>query len=504
MITLQTIQTILIEHQLLKEIIIDGVWHYQIPPEQDVSYQALSYDSRTTDDTTLFFCKGLHFKVDYLLQAIKQGIGAYVAETPFEEVSEATAAIIVTDIKKAMAVIAMAFYDYPQQQLKVIGFTGTKGKTTAAYFAKAILDEATDHKTAMLSTMNTTLDGRTYFKSKLTTPESLDLYAMMREAANNGMTHLIMEVSSQAYKTQRVYGLTFDVGIFLNISPDHIGPIEHPNFDDYFFCKRQLLLNSRTVILNRDADYFPLLAEVAKTAERCLIYGEQAGDVTYYQETLSEDSLAFQVQAEIDLLAVAGTYRIQLAGDFNKGNALSALLAAAVVGADREAIQTGLAKATVPGRMEHLLNKNGASVYIDYAHNYISLKVLLEFVQKEHPDGRIIVVIGSPGSKAQSRRADFGKVLNELADFAILTTDDPDIEDPAAIAAEIAAGITDQEKVQTVIDREAAIKEALLLSEAQDAIVIAGKGVDPFQKIGGQDVPYIGDYAAAEKAIASL
>ena len=158
--------------------------------------------------------------------------------------------IIVTDIKKAMAVLSMAFYDYPQNKLKLIGFTGTKGKTTAAYFTKYILDVATQQKTALLSTMNSTLDGKTFFKSALTTPESLDLYRMMATAVANGMTHFIMEVSSQAYKTNRVYKLFFDVGIFLNITPDHISPIEHPTFDDYFYCKRQLITHSKVIVLN--------------------------------------------------------------------------------------------------------------------------------------------------------------------------------------------------------------------------------------------------------------
>src|SRR5574340_968561 len=136
--------------------------------------------------------------------------------------------------------------------LKTLAFTGTKGKTTAAYFAKNILDIHNHNKTAMFSTMDTTLDGKNFFKSQLTTPESIDLFRMMREAVRNGMTHLVMEVSSQAYKTARVYGLTFDVGVFLNISPDHIGPIEHPTFEDYFYCKRQLLANSRFAVVNAE------------------------------------------------------------------------------------------------------------------------------------------------------------------------------------------------------------------------------------------------------------
>lgn len=314
----------------------------------------------------------MNFK-DYLTTAITAGLEVYVAEQPYEV--EAALGIIVTDIKKAMAVLSMAFYDYPQNKLKLVGFTGTKGKTTAAYFTKFILDHATNNKTAMLSTMNSTLDGQTFFKSQLTTPESLDLYRMMAEAVDNQMTHFIMEVSSQAYKTNRVYGLFFDVGIFLNITPDHISPIEHPTFDDYFYCKRQLISHSKTVILNHDSDYFQLLKETAELHHTpYIIYGSQQTDTDYAYQTDPEDSLAFSVTAKKDTLGLAGDYHLRLGGDFNKGNALSAMIAASLVGATHDSCVQGIQEATVPGRMELLTNTNGAKVYVDYAHNYDSLK----------------------------------------------------------------------------------------------------------------------------------
>ena len=147
----------------------------------------------------------------------------------------------------------MEFYGNPQEKLKLLAFTGTKGKTTAAYFAYNILNQK--HRPAMLSTMNTTLDGKTFFKSALTTPESIDLFDMMAQAVKNGRTHLVMEVSSQAYLVHRVYGLTFDIGVFLNITPDHIGPIEHPTFEDYFYHKRLLMKNSQAVVINSDMDH---------------------------------------------------------------------------------------------------------------------------------------------------------------------------------------------------------------------------------------------------------
>ena len=220
MITIEQVLEVLKKDHNFRDIIDQDNYYYSWT---GVTFDYLSYDSRDVTPSSLFFAKGAAFKPEFLENAVKAGLSFYVAEKDYQV---GIPAIIVSDIKQAMSLVAQAFYQYPQDKLKLLAFTGTKGKTTAAYFAFNILKQS--HKPAMLSTMNTTLDGKNFFKSTLTTPESLDLFRMMAEAVANGMTHLIMEVSSQAYLTKRVYGLTFDVGVFLNISPDHIGPIEHP------------------------------------------------------------------------------------------------------------------------------------------------------------------------------------------------------------------------------------------------------------------------------------
>lgn len=500
-LTLATVYDILQQQNLLKEFILADGWHLDKAKLPELTFSAISYDSRKADSETLFFAKGAAFKEDYLAGAVAQGLQVYVAEQPYD--TAARCGVIVTDIRKAMALLSMAFYDYPQNKLKIAAFTGTKGKTTAAYFAHGILQEATGGKCAMLSTMETTLDGKTSFKSKLTTPESLDLFAMMAEAVANNMTHLVMEVSSQAYKLQRVYGLKYDVGIFLNISPDHISPIEHPTFDDYFYCKRELIYNSKVAILDADMDHYPLVAESCQLAGiPAYTYGRTAGD--YRVSTSEADPKEFFVESRIDPLKMMGNYRIKLPGDFNQDNACAALLAAAVLGADTESAYRGLAEVTVPGRMLQLHTANGAVVYVDYAHNYISLKLFLEYTRKAHPNGRQIVVIGSPGNKAISRRHDFGVVLAELADVALLTADDPAYEDPQAIADEIAAAI-DNPAVEIIheMDREKAILLALEMAGPNDVVLLAGKGEDPQQKIDGKDTPYDGDYVIAKRLIAA-
>ncbi|MBM7636204.1 UDP-N-acetylmuramoyl-L-alanyl-D-glutamate--L-lysine ligase [Streptococcus saliviloxodontae] len=481
MISIEQTLHILKQDNNFREIIDNGQYHFH---QSGVTFENLSYDSRHVDGKTLFFAKGAAFKRDYLLSAIDKGLLFYVSEVDYDV---AIPVIMVSDIKKAMSLIAMAFHGNPQEKLKLLAFTGTKGKTTAAYFAYNILRQS--HKPAMLSTMNTTLDGKTFFKSQLTTPESLDLFQMMAEAVDNGMSHLIMEVSSQAYLTKRVYGLTFDIGVFLNISPDHIGPIEHPTFEDYFYHKRLLIDNSKVVVINSDMDHFDLLKEqVLDRQQEHDFYGS-----TSLNAISNSKAFAFDLSGKL-----AGHYDIQLIGSFNQENAVAAGLACLRLGASLTDIQTGISETSVPGRMEVLTQKNGAKIFVDYAHNGDSLEKLISVVE-EHQKGKLVLVLGAPGNKGESRRADFGNVINNYPNLdIILTADDPNFEEPADICQEIASHIT--RPVTIVIDREEAIKSASQLTQTEtDAIIIAGKGADAFQIVKGKRETYIGDLEVAKR-----
>ena len=481
MITLTQVLKILKKDANFREISVNGEYYYQWPNK--FSFDHLSYDSRTVTEQTLFFAKGLNFKKEFLTDL---SAAFYISEIDYEvEIP----AIIVTNVKRAMALIAAAFYEYPQDKLKLLALTGTKGKTTSAYFAKAILDEMNGGKTALLSTAQTTLDGKNFFKSELTTPESLDLLRMMAEAVTNGMTHLVMEVSSQAYKTERVYGLTFDVGVFLNISPDHIGPIEHPTLEDYFYCKRQLLHHSRHFVANAEMKHFTVIKEeLAELGVSHDFYGNGSDNVI-----IQSDGLHFTTDG-----SVSGSFDIRLLGRFNQENALATALATKALGASLEHIKAGLAKATVPGRMELLTAKNGAHIYVDYAHNGISLENLVKVVESHHT-GKLVLILGSTGNKGESRRQDFGQVIeNHPRLEVILTTDDSNREDPAKIAQEIASHVS--RKLDFEADREKAIQKAISqVANTDDAVIIAGKGADQYQILNGKHEFYIGDAQAAEK-----
>ncbi len=423
----------------------------------------------------------------------------YVAETPFENIKEP--AIIVSDIKKAMAKIAQAFYNYPEEKLTLVGITGTKGKTTTNYFIHHILKEALPHGAAMASTEETTLDGKTYFPSELSTPESLDLWKMFYDAVENNMTHFVMEVSSQAYKLNRVYGLTFDYGIFLNISPDHISDNEHPNFDDYFYCKREFLKNCRTLIINREMDFYPLVRETADAyCQNVLTFGSTGKeDVTYHpigldrKFNLTTTHPSFEKQID--------EYVTTFPGDFNLSNATAALCVTTLMGISQEAIKKGLKKTRGPGRMMAFEKKNGGFIYVDYAHNYTSLAHMAKFLKAAHPNHKVGVLLGSTGDRAFSRRKDFGQAISEFYDFAILTSDHPTLEDPLVINQDIKAAITKDLPITEILDRKEAILTTIENLPADEVLLIAGKGTEKTQRTKKGAEPYEGDDVIVETFI---
>ncbi|CAI2664315.1 UDP-N-acetylmuramoyl-L-alanyl-D-glutamate--L-lysine ligase [Apilactobacillus kunkeei] len=502
------IKTILTEHGLIQEI-VSG---------EDVSFDEVTYDSRNVKPNTLFFCKG-NFKPEYLAMAKKMGATGYVAEQKYYEGNGLTQ-IIVNNVQKAMSLVGAAFYCYPQNDLFVIAYTGTKGKTTSSYFAKSILDNTNDNKTALISTIDTVVGNEPSqrFKSHLTTPESLDIFNYMRQAVDNGMTSLVMEVSSQAYKKLRVYGLHFDVGIFLNISPDHIGPNEHPTFADYLHCKEQLMVNSTHCIIDADTDYMLDVYEAAKATtepDKIYLFSRDKKEFKDVQIDFNFSSISDTIDSN-EIRAVANSekakkmnveddYKIGVVGDYNEANAMSAIIAAALDNASASDAKKGLKDVFVPGRMESYKSKNNGTIYVDYAHNYASMHALLGFLKSNNPDGKVIVVVGSPGNKGIDRREGFGKALTESADIAFLTSDDPAFEDPKDIINEIDSYINhDKVDVHIELDRKMAIKKAIHAGDNNAMIVVAGKGRDPYQKINGVDTPYETDPVVVQNVLRGI
>lgn len=475
--------------------------HHLLKSEKKVTaplhFTHLSYDSRDVEGETLFFCKGQNFKAEFLQTVIAQGVHFYLSEKHFESTGFE---ILVTDIREAMALIAQKFYGNPQDQLFKIGITGTKGKTTTAYLLRDILKHALKTPVAMFSSEETTIDGVTMQPSQLSTPEALVLYQQMAEALANGATHLVMEVSSQAYKTKRVFGLEFEIGIFLNISPDHISPIEHPTFEDYFACKRQLIQHSKQMILNHDSKYYDILAnDCQKKNIPFFSYGHKEGTYVIKDDV---EPHQFILENENDPFAINGTFKLGIFGDFNHENATAAIFAAHLSGVKQADMQKSLSQTQIPGRMNLLQKVNGAYIFVDYAHNYLSIHALGAFAKELRPAGRVIIMTGSAGGKALSRRPDIGRALSEVADIAILTSDDPAFEDPADIIQEIHTHLTNPRvKVYEELDRTQAVTTAFKMAQPEDTVILAGKGTEQMMKVCGQEVPYEGDHAIISRLI---
>lgn len=482
-------------------------------PNYDGQLEGLAYNSQKVTENSLLFIKG-RFKAAYLADAVERGLSALVVPTGFD-LSTDLPVWVVKDVPAAMSILAMAFYDYPQDQLKLIGITGTKGKTSTTYMAYEMLKLATNDHVALSSTLEviTGNEPENHYRAHLTTPESLDLFAWMREAVNNGMQAMVMEVSSQAYKMERVFGLRFDVGIFLNISPDHVGENEHPTFADYLECKMQLLDHSDQVIINADSDHFVELierAELDHSRDAIWLYarededGNQA-DVAY--QTVSADLrrstfAVLENNQQARRLGIAGEYELDIPGDFNQGNAVAAMMATRILGTDSSAMKEALLTVKVPGRMEVLTSKVHGTVYVDYAHNYASIAALLNFAKANSQEGQVQIVVGATGNKGVSRRPGIGKAVNQAADVVYLTADDPQFEDPAVIADEIQLELTNPKlKIIREMDRVTAITKAIAAAGPTDVTVLAGKGMDEYQKINGVDTPYENDLAIAQRLL---
>lgn len=509
-LTLASAADLLKEHHLLREIIQGDVWTDDPAriASADEPFAGITYDTRKVTPGALLCCKG-RFKAEYLNGIDEAGLAAYVAET---EYSAATAApgLIVSDARKAMSLLSAAFYGYPQNELTVIGVTGTKGKTTTSYFTQALINAVSGGKAALFSSVDNCLDGHTYVESDLTTPESMDAFRMMREAADNGMEYLVMEVSSQAYKVDRVYGLTFDVAAFLNISPDHISPIEHPTFEDYFHCKRQIIANSRALVLGADCDHHDLLREDAKAAGIDVTEFAMEGDaqvVTRLDPNNKEGFIATISDGErsVTLEPMA----LDMTGEFNIVNAAAAIAIAhrAGVPASSQAMHA-VQNVQVPGRMERIRGGDNLLVYVDFAHNYISVKSLVDEIERVYGERnpRITLVSGTTGGKAIDRREGIVKGALGRVESFIFTLDDPNFEDPTDIARQMQSYVTDPAaQTQIVMPREDAVAKAIADAREHNdrfnVVLVIGKGDETRNIINGKPVPYEGDSVVVRRVL---
>lgn len=460
----------------------------------------ISYNSRDIKENTLFLCKGAHFKEQFLCDALNKGAVAYVSEKKYE--IEAPC-ILVSDIRKAMYLMANFFYNNAWKKLKLVGITGTKGKSTTAYFLKYIFDEylkATGKKSGLMSTLEI-YDGVVNEESTLTTPEPFELHKHFDNAVKSGLSLFTMEVSSQALKYGRTAGVEFQFGCYLNIGIDHISAVEHPDFEDYFNSKMKLFSQCRTAVINLDSDKSDEVIKASKNAPEVITFSTQNENADVYGYNIRKDgsNTIFTVKTK----SFNEDFTLSIPGLFNVSNALCAIAVCEKLGIGVEAIRTGLYKAHTAGRMEVYESADKKiAVIVDYAHNKLSFENLFESVRKEYPDRHISIAFGCPGNKAIIRRKDMGEVSGRLADFIYITEDDPAEENPVDICRVIAdyiEGVGGKDKYKIILDRGKAIKTAIEDCKGESVIILAGKGAETRQKRGLEAEPYESDAFFAQK-----
>lgn len=459
----------------------------------DPAIMNISYNSREVVENTLFICKGSHFKEEYLTSAIDKGAVCYIAEDIHNVLCDY---ITVTDLRKAIALITNMFFENIWEKINITGITGTKGKSTTAYFIKYILDEYLSankkNLSAIISSIDT-YDGVANIESRLTTPEPIELHRHFKNAVDSNIDYLTMEVSSQALKYHRVTGITYDVGCFLNIGEDHISDIEHPDFEDYFTSKLKLFSQSKAACVCLDSLFPERVLEAASVCEKVITFStsDEKADVYAYNITKKGNDTSFMVR----IPGYEGEFILTIPGLFNVQNALAAISVCYLYGIPAEYMYVGLMKARSSGRMEVYSNSdNKITVIVDYAHNKMSFETLFDSVKKEFPGRKISIVFGCPGKKAIGRRHDLGVTAGKFADKVYITEEDFGEEPLMKICEEIAQFVASENCPYEIIpDRGDAIKKAIEDCSEKSVILVTGKGNETRLKRGNVYEPCLTD-----------
>ncbi len=466
-----------------------------------IEVRHLSIDSRNIEPKTLFIAKGARFLPKFLDEAFARGAAVYVAQ---ERIGTARPLIRVNDVRAAMACLARKFYNEPNCRLRLFGITGTKGKTTSAYFLRAIIDGACDEvgkpRCAYTSTVNT-YDGKEYFESTNTTPESPELYRHMANAVDSGIEDFVVEVSSQALKYHRVDGITFDVACFTNIGVDHISDVEHSDFNDYFSSKLKIFDACKIACVNIDDAMAPEVLRYIGNRVPVVTFGT-ASDATLR----CSGARARGETTEFDVFVndEKFVFTIGIAGEFNVLNATAALAMAYAAGMDIKAAAEPLARARVDGRMMIFGSEDGeVTVIVDDAHNKMSFEALYDMAEQYYPEARLVSVYGCTGEKAQNRRKDVGLVSGERCSLVVITEKDPANEPFEDIAEEIAKYVARGGcPYEIVRDREEALRRAVNGVSGKRVVLFTGRGNETKMKRGDEFVDYPSDVDITKRLLA--
>ena len=503
--------------ELEKNSQIKEIKNFERKTSEDVEISDITYNSKEAKKNSLFICKGNAFKREYLLDSIKNGSVAYISEIDYSDYltcekmrdmgcEQPIITIVVKDVRLSMGILANLFFDRPWKEISLIAFGGTKGKSTATYMLKKIIDDTKGKLSGVISSIEV-FDGKNNVEAGLTTPEAMELQRILRREVENKIDFCSMEVSSQALKYHRTYGMRFKVGIFLNMGYDHISPLEHENFDDYFNSKMIMMTQCENLVINKDSDHIDEILNIAEkniSSEKIFTYSIKDENADMYGKDIKYD-----VKQNKSIFTLVDnrdgkTYdevSLNMIGDFNVSNAVSAILAAKILGIKVEDAAKTLDNILVKGRMNIVTAQNGNIVAIvDYAHNKMSFENLFDMIKRIYEGYRIVAVFGCPGGKAFNRRKELAQVASEYADRIILVPEDSNYEDPDEISNDILKYVNDESKAEILHDREFGIVKTLKESEEnfiktgeKTVIAITGKGWETTMKVEGKNVPIKSD-----------
>ena len=457
----------------------------------DTEINNISSDSRVIEKNDMFFAiKGYDFDGhEYIEEAVKNGAVAVMLDmsADFKKINipKGITVIITDDTRKALARVSCNFFGNPSRYFKLIGVTGTKGKTTTTYMIKSILEKA-GYKVGLIGTIANYIGEDCLGFSDRTTPESIELQELFYKMARQKVNYVVMEVSSQSLKLNRVEGTNFDYAIFTNLYKDHISLKEHTDMNEYFESKLKLFQMTPKGFVNSDDFKCNKIINGAKNCDIKTYAVDNKADLLAKDITITNISVDFKVK----LGNKNERIKVNIPGRYSVYNALAAISFANSIGIDAEKIKEGLENIVVPGRNELVPNKEELAIMIDYAHTAESLENILQ-ATKTYTPGRVICVFGCGGDRDKEKRPRMGEVAGRLADYSIVTSDNPRTEKPEDIIAQIEKGIAKTKgKYEVIVDRKKAIEKAIKMMNKRDIVILAGKGHEVYQEINGEKRPF--------------
>ena len=474
----------------LKRILI-GLERIKAKGNIDIEITGIEKDSKEIKQGYMFVAiKG--YSTDghkYVENAIENGAIAVMVEENSDlkslNIPENVTVLVVKDTREALAICSSNFYGNPSAHLKLIGVTGTKGKTTTTFMIKEILEKA-GKKVGLIGTIATYINGKRIKDSDRTTPESLELQQTFRQMVDSGVEVVVMEVSSQSLKLHRVDGCQFDIVLFTNFSEDHISEKEHPDMEDYFKSKLKLFEMCQTGIVNADDLHAAKLPRLFPESN-IVTYG-----IDNFANVLAKDITITNSYVDFKVKITDRNERVKtgIPGRFSVYNSLAAICVAQKFGISVDTIKEALDEVRVPGRSELVNNKLELTIMIDYAHSPESLQNILQ-ATKSYTRGRVISVFGCGGDRDCGKRPIMGEISGKIADYTIITSDNPRTEEPEKIVNQIEQGIKKTKgKYEVIVDRTKAIEQAIKMANKKDIIILAGKGHEPYQEINGVKYPF--------------